>query len=419
MVRLTHKVLAFFVFLFVVVGSAIGQQQDASITWDFSYKSILEQNKVADDAVVRRWWAGVKSPAEKWVKNWSGKPIKSAILIEYPAFHAAERQSLLFVRTGDEAHYWESTEALHSMTGNPEDRIEDVVGPDLYDALYDEAFKWQQLQPKRAEDLPEQVFPGYMGFISIYGPRGSKQMLLTFDDFFLCPQKVCEPGKGKLGRLMAALGPVITPESHKNYKHKSEAEIARMTPEQRIDEQILEDDNHLLDHNDKQSQLITKYRRLDGLKGSNHLILLMESYKSRARRSSYYEALMMASEVDERVARLRASEEGRRTIAAMERLAARLKAGGESDASAELYLRGVRGTNIADGEISETLWLRHRIKLTDDEMLKFSNFLVEYDPTYPSWSERESTKNSPRIIMKDSKRFYQAYLAFKRSHPKK
>ncbi len=405
--------------------------------WDFTYAPLLERNNVGKYELIRKWLAGIKSPAEKWVTSWKGKPITSSILIEYPAFHAAERQTIWLVRTADEGHYWELTEAMRSTKWGEEAEVEEPIPPRLFDDFYAQATKWEQLAPKPAAELPEQVFPGYMGFISLFGPEGSRQMLLTFEDFILCPQKACAPGQAKSGRLMSALAPLLTPESKKNYKHKSESEIERMTPEERIDEQILEDDNHPLwnSSDDKQSEMIAKYRRLDGAKGLAHLAKLIDSFHPKRQRSDRsHAAMMMASEIDERVVRLRASSDGREVIKAIERLAARMKdPDSKFESQAEMTLKLVSGTNMTDEAIQNSLWLQHRIKLSDQEMLRFTNFLIARDPTYPSWSEqrfeRISDANARTVndlgvavtqifVMKNPERFYQAYLTFKQHRMK-
>jgi hypothetical protein len=56
--------------------------------------------------------------------------------------------------------------------------------------------------------------------------------------------------------------------------------------------------------------------------------------------------------------------------------------------------------------------------------VEFSNYLVKRDPTYPSWSKWDFIKDYSRIdeagnpaqvfIMKKPKRYYQAYLTFKK-----
>lgn len=409
----------------MLVSTAICAQDRFLTNWDLTYKSVLDRNGVAKSELIRLWLAQIKSPAERWIADWKGEPIVSTILIEYPAFHAAERQTLWLVRTNNEAHYWESTEPLRSTPSEASDTNEEPVAPQTYEAIYKEASTWPQLPPKRAEDLPDQVFPGYMGFMSLSGPDGSRQMLLTYEDFVVCPEKDCAPGKAKPGRLMAALEPILIPEARKNYKHKSEAEIARMTPEQRIDEQMSEDEYHLFANDDKQSELIRKYRREDGLKGLPRLIALIDGYNpKRLRDTRFYNAMMMANELDDRVVRLRASADGVRVIDAVERLSERMHTVGKSDSQVEMKLRFMKGINFADEAIRDTLWVRYRIKVPDGELLEFSKYLVGLDPTYPSWSERDFIKDYSRIneagnpaqvfIMKEPKRYYQAYLSFKR-----
>jgi hypothetical protein len=140
---------------------------------------------------------------------------------------------------------------------------------------------------------------------------------------------------------------------------------------------------------------------------------------------------MMASQIDERVVRLRASAGGRDVIAAIERLAVRSKdPDSKFESLAEMNLKFVSGVNMTDDAIQNTLWLRHRIKMSDEEMLRFTNFLISRDPTYPSWGEREfiriSDANAREVndlgrpvtqifVMKNPERFYQAYLTFKQN----
>lgn len=403
----------------ILIGLPIGaQEKRASFGWDLTYKSVLDRNNVAKSEWIWGWLAHYKSPAENWVSGWEGKPIISSILIEYPAFHAAEHTTMWLIRTDDEAFYWESIEGNHADNEEP-------IALTVYDTVYKEASSWQQLPPKTAKELPEQVVPGYLGFLSYHGPSGSKQMLLTFDDFATCLEKNCLPGKGKLGRLMAALEPILISESRKNYKHKSEAEIARMTPAQRIDEQISEQE-HMFDLSDKQSALIQKYRRLDGLKGLPYLIQLIDGYNpKRARDTRFFNAVMMAEYIDNRVIRLRSSSEGIRVIEAVERLSTRMRVAGNEDSMVKMVLESTSGVNEADEAVRDTLWVKYRIKISDSELLEFSNYLVKRDPTYPGWSEWDFIKDYSRIneagnpaqvfIMKKPIPYYQLYRVFKRS----
>jgi hypothetical protein len=415
------KIATILIAAMIVGGSICAQQKTPFNGWDLTYKSVLERNNVAKTDWVWLWLGHYKSPAEKWISTWDGKPIISSVLIEYPAFHAAEYQTLWFIRTEDEAFYWESTE------GRENDENQDVITPELYDALYKHASSWQQLAPKTAKELPEQALPGYFGVLSLSGPNGSKQMLLTVEDFFICLNKACLPGETnmKVGRLMQALEPILIPESTKTYKHKSEAEIAQMTPEQRIDELLAEEENHSFAPDDHQSSLIARYSKMDGLKGLPYIIRLIDGYNpKRSRDTRFFQAMMMANGIDEGTVRLRSSPDGQSVIAAIERLSARMRAEGKTDPTVEMTLTSMKGVNSVDDHIQDTLWVKYRIKVLESDMLAFSDFLVKRDPGYPSWSEQELIKDYSRInkagspaqvfIMKKPERFYQEYLTFKK-----
>lgn len=73
--------------------------------------------------------------------------------------------------------------------------------------------------------------------------------------------------------------------------------------------------------------------------------------------------------------------------------------------------------------IQDTLERRFDIKLSEKELLEFSNYLVALDPYYPAWSElgwyidreRESQGKTPwqYRIVKNGERFYKAFENFK------
>jgi hypothetical protein len=396
--------------------SVPAQQTRPGAGWDFTYTSVLERNNVAESDWIWRWVRNYRSPAEEWITGWEGKPVVSSVLIEYPAFHAGEHTTMLFIRTNDEAFYWELVEGKR--------KNEEPISPQLYDAFFEQASTWQQLQPKTARELPEQALPGYFGFLSYSSAAGSKQMLLTMDDFFICLDKSCLPGKMRSGRLMRALEPILIPESKKNYRHKSEAEIAKMSPEQRIDELIREQD-HLFDGSDRQSDLIQKYRQRDGLKGAAHLIHLIDSYDpKRLSDTRYFNAIMTAADIDDNLVRLRASPDGRRLIDAIDRVSGRMLAAGEQTDGVLTTLGRMRGINSADEALRDTLWVRYRIKMWDAQLLAFSRYLTANDPTYPRWSGRRFIKDLSRIneagnplqvfVMTDPRRYHEAYLSFRK-----
>lgn len=411
-----------FKILFIVAflsSSVYGQYRGAPVGWDLTYESLLRKNNVAADEWIWTWLGRSKSPAETWLAELNVKPATSAILIEFPAFHAAERTTILLFRTENEAFYWEFVE------GGKWGRNEEPIKLQHFNAIFNEVSSWRQFPPKRADELPDQALPGYMGFLSYFDSKGSHQMLLTMDDFFVCPDKKCEPGKQNIGRLMVALEPILLPEDEKNYKHKSESEIARMTVEERILEQIKEHE-HIGDPQDTQYRVIQKYLRRDGAKTFPFLIKLMDGYNPRRHRdSSSFVATQIALGFDENVARLRSSNQGRKVIDAMKRLDARMQAEGGAGAGLELDLKQVMGINFKDQAIADALWLSYRINMTENELLDFTNYLIKVSPNYPSWSETEWKMDLKRdktsafshtqgAVVKKPLRYYQSYLAFKR-----
>ena len=228
------------------------------------------------------------------------------------------------------------------------------------------------------------------------------------------------------------------------YKHKSEAEITRMTPAQRVDEWVDEQVHHRYDLDDDHDALIKKYVLRDGLAALPRLIEIMGEYdptrfrEGQGRRGERFDACwIMLSYIDRQAVRLRASGEGRRAMAALESAINRMRAAdyGRKDQhewpqhgrfeQAAADLEEAKGVNLADKAIRDTFWVRHKVQMSDEELLAFSNFLVARDPTYPGWSEKDFIKDYTRIneagnpfqrhVMREPERFYEAYLEFKKA----
>jgi hypothetical protein len=225
------------------------------------------------------------------------------------------------------------------------------------------------------------------------------------------------------------------------YRHKSEAEIARMTPARRVEEWVNEQVHHRYDLDDDHEDLIKKYVLRDGLAALPRMIEIMGEYdptrfpEGEGRRGERFDACwLMLGYIDRRAVRLRASESGRRALAALESAVKRMRAAGYGRKDqhewpqhgrfelAATYLEEAKGVNHTDEAIRDTFWVRHKIRMSDEELLAFSNFLVARDPTYPSWSDQDFIKDYTRIneagnpfqrhVMKKPERFYEAYLEF-------
>jgi hypothetical protein len=242
--------------------------------------------------------------------------------------------------------------------------------------------------------------------------------------------------------LLLLVGCALPVVAAPKYKHKSEAEIARMTPAQRVWEYAEEQAHHKYDLSDEQGQLLSKYIWRDGLAGLPRMIEIMDEYDptspdSGGREGERFDAMwMLLADLDGHVVRLRASEEGRRAMDALERAIQRMRAAGYGRKDqqgweqhgrfklASARLEGAKGVNFADEAIRDTFWVRYKLQMSDQELLAFSNFLVERHPQYPGWSEWNFIKDYTRMneagyprqvhTMKNPERFYEAYLEFKK-----
>ena len=228
------------------------------------------------------------------------------------------------------------------------------------------------------------------------------------------------------------------------YKHKSEDQIARMTPAQRVDEYVNEDVHHRFDVLDEQSELIFKYVRNDGMKGSTRIIEIMDEYdptrfrEGKGRRGERFDAcVMLLSMIDGTVARLRASDEGRQAIAAIERGVERMRRAGYHDRDQVAFqqnsrfaytssrLQDKKEFNLRDRAIQDTFRLEYKILLSDGELLAFTEFMVASHPEYPGWSETNLIKDPTLkneagyplqcLVLKEPARFHETYLEFKRN----
>ena len=223
-----------------------------------------------------------------------------------------------------------------------------------------------------------------------------------------------------------------------NYKHKSEAEIAAMTPAQRFDEMVSEQLYHMPSLNDETADIINKYIHQDGVKILPVLIEFFNDYdpkKPDCEDRKGMRAVIAAAylgDLDRSIVRLRGIKEGVLAIEALERVVARMKADGFEKVNhnfngrfniASFELETLKGTNIRDESIRDTFWVRRKIKMSDQDLLDFTDFLIKRDPTYPGWSQIENLKDysqlneagNPKqvLILTEPERFFKAYEEFK------
>lgn len=227
------------------------------------------------------------------------------------------------------------------------------------------------------------------------------------------------------------------------YRHKSEAKLTAMTPDESVSEWIREHEHHKYDMSDERDMLIRNYILIDGLKGLPRVVEIIDKYAPTKNRKGgndarFEGAYFLLNDFDNNVARLRASEEGRRAINAFERAIERMRAAGYSfnkdghdwnHGLLEIYegdLKNAKGINNSDRDIQNTFWFVYKIKVLNDELLEFSNYLTEHHQEYPSWSERTSVENreeSPvgfsvkyiSFILKNPEPYREAYSEFKKT----
>jgi hypothetical protein len=132
---------------------------------------------------------------------------------------------------------------------------------------------------------------------------------------------------------LLSLAPVAV--SAQRYKHKSEGEIGRMTPAQRVDQWVNEQVYHRYDLSDDHGDVIKKYVLRDGLNALPRLIEIMDEYdsahihKDKGRRGERFDACwLMLDYLDSLAVRLRASQEGRTAMDTLERAINRMRASG-------------------------------------------------------------------------------------------
>lgn len=143
-----------------------------------------------------------------WISEWKGDPIVSTVLIEYPAFHAAERSTLWLIRIKSRAFYWESVQAdWHSDKRIAEHTQKKEIKPDAYDKFLKTVSSWKQADPLKPKEPVGDLNPEFWGFFNVFTEQTSRQMLLGIEDFTVCESKECK--KAKAGRLMAALSPIL------------------------------------------------------------------------------------------------------------------------------------------------------------------------------------------------------------------
>ena len=247
-----------------------------------------------------------------------------------------------------------------------------------------------------------------------------------------------------VGFLLLSIQPLWA-ESH--YRHKSEAELARLTPEQRVDEFCNEYIHHRFFHDEYES-LLRKYLQQDRGKSLLRIAQVITEYNPKdtstkgEENALRYDAVVarMITLLDSNVFRLRAYEEGRTVIQAMkikaeqlreyvlDRRGLKISQGVVGLELTLLYIQQLEGIGESDKAIRNSLILNHKINLTSEELQAFTDYLCRTVPAYPSQcprkmvTKKENMEELKRakvggysLICTSSDFFYQAYLNYKAS----
>lgn len=183
--------------------------------------------------------------------------------------------------------------------------------------------------------------------------------------------------------------------------HKSESEVGRMTPEQRVEEYCREYARHGARHGDYTGMVHSDVMR-DGLRAVPASTRIIDEYdpttpagRSTEKGERLDAAVGLLVAIDQTVVRLRASQEGRAAIAATKRAVERMRAAGfqndpDLDHEKQVWyefsvdaLQRMDGLNWLDNAIGDTLRIKFKIRLTDQQLLDFVNYLISRDPYYP------------------------------------
>ena len=185
--------------------NTIGAQQSTSrpLGWDLTYKTLLDANHIAPDEWIWNWLGpNYESPIKPLIATWKHNPIESSVLIEMPAPHAGEHVTMWFVRTKNQAYYFEQVE----QEDKSPHKTTETLNPQAYDKFFNVLSSWQQAKPVKPEDTPVGGVPGYDGFLSLYQRGASRQMLLTIEDFAICSDRKCDDWKpGRLAQAMTII----------------------------------------------------------------------------------------------------------------------------------------------------------------------------------------------------------------------
>ncbi len=212
----------------------------------------------------------------------------------------------------------------------------------------------------------------------------------------------------------------------KNYRHKTARQLARMTPEQLIDESTKEWNYHVSLMDKYGMFTIHTYTGKIGIAIAPVLTKLAESFglrpNSRCQQERFFTALAIAADVDNQIVRLRNTMDGKAAISAAVGAIQRMKNAGLANPDTNPYnkyefgrtlLTTLNGINEHDELIRNLLVSEFQLHLSDQEFLSFVEYLTSTYPIYPSWTR--VGKNGARDLQENKNKYHNAYLEFKKA----
>ncbi len=171
--------------------------------WDLTYISLLYDSGVCPgDSYCEVASLKPQPPVHKHFAEWKGEPIDSSILVELSDGHAA-MFAIWLIRTKDHAYVW----TFHPEELTPGKQEFPAVD---YDRVFEAMTCWQQDRPPVAKFADAPGFTGYVGFLNLFKEGRSRQMLLTYKDFFLTSATSGEPlNELSWGRIWKTMLPIF------------------------------------------------------------------------------------------------------------------------------------------------------------------------------------------------------------------
>lgn len=207
-----------------------------------------------------------------------------------------------------------------------------------------------------------------------------------------------------------------------DFEHKSETEIKAMSPEEKMDEMVLEQMFHAPWDNDESYKNLHLALIEDAENIIPRAIEFLDEYdpeilvcKDR-NNARLLTAAIYLDTIDSAKIRIRGIEDGRTAIKALEHaIERRQRIISEKDFDGRQnllnsLLKGIKGRTIKDGLIQKTLNERYKLKISEEELDRFIEFLIDLDPSYPAWTH---VLGWAEMTPEEVKKYHQTYLTFR------